>query len=299
MNRKSIQTLLRSMRLPFLVMTPVSIFLGFATALQVRNPVNIDDLLLILLGALSAHISVNTFNEYFDFRSGLDTRTEKTPFSGGSGALVNRPDAASGVLVVAIISLAITIIVGLVFVQRVGLPILWIGLAGVAIIISYTQWLNRDPWLCLLAPGVGFGPLMVMGTHFVLTGGISPQAFLASLVPLFLASNLLLLNQYPDVEADRSVGRNHIPIAYGLRTSTRVYGLMLAGTFAIILFGTGFHFLPLSSSYSFIPLSGGIMAYIGARKHGDSPPELLPYMGLNVAAAVLTPLLLGTTIING
>ncbi len=42
--------------------------------------------MLALLGAFLAHISVNTLNEYFDFKSGLDLETIKTPFSGGSGA---------------------------------------------------------------------------------------------------------------------------------------------------------------------------------------------------------------------
>jgi hypothetical protein len=50
--------------------------------------------LLIFIGALFAHISVNTLNEYFDFKSGLDLTANKTPFSGGSGALPNTPDVA-------------------------------------------------------------------------------------------------------------------------------------------------------------------------------------------------------------
>ncbi len=43
--------------------------------------------LLALLGLLLAHVSVNVLNDYFDYRSGVDLKTQRTPFSGGSGIL--------------------------------------------------------------------------------------------------------------------------------------------------------------------------------------------------------------------
>ena len=49
------------------------------------------------------------------------------------------------------------------------------------------------------------------------------QAFVASLVPFFLVSNLLLLNQFPDVEADRFAGRKHFPILVGRTVSGYIY----------------------------------------------------------------------------
>ncbi len=48
---------------------------------------------LVLLGALAAHGAVNALNEYADYRSGLDLRTARTPFSGGSGTLVDHPQS--------------------------------------------------------------------------------------------------------------------------------------------------------------------------------------------------------------
>lgn len=74
-------------RLPFLVLTPACILLGVACVQWTRGQVHLQDALLVLLGAAAAHISVNAFNEYLDFRSGLDAMTRRTPFSGGSGVL--------------------------------------------------------------------------------------------------------------------------------------------------------------------------------------------------------------------
>ncbi len=80
---KNFKFLLDPMRLPFLILTPACVVLGLATAIWTSGQVNWFHFVLVLIGALSAHISVNTFNEYFDFKSGLDGDTKRTPFSGG------------------------------------------------------------------------------------------------------------------------------------------------------------------------------------------------------------------------
>ncbi|MDZ7699102.1 MAG: hypothetical protein U5R49_19945 [Deltaproteobacteria bacterium] len=50
---------------------------------------------------------------------------------------------------------------------------------------------------------------------------------MASLVPFFLVSNLLLLNQFSDVAADESVDRRHFPILIGNRASSFIYNAFL------------------------------------------------------------------------
>ena len=56
------------------------------------------------MGALCCHVSVNAFNEYYDFRSGLDARTRRTPFSGGSGTLPGKPELAGQALATAVVT---------------------------------------------------------------------------------------------------------------------------------------------------------------------------------------------------
>ncbi len=58
-----LHTLARSMRVPFLVLTPVSVFLGYSTAYVSSLRIHYLDLLLVLVGAVLAHVSVNLFNE--------------------------------------------------------------------------------------------------------------------------------------------------------------------------------------------------------------------------------------------
>lgn len=83
----SFNTAHRAMRPSFLALSPLCVFLGLSTSLATEPQVNIFTFVLVLMGAISAHISVNMLNEYYDFISGLDLKTEKTAFSGGSGAL--------------------------------------------------------------------------------------------------------------------------------------------------------------------------------------------------------------------
>lgn len=287
------QTLMGPMRLPFLLLTPACVFLGLAAAIHQAGRVRPEDALLTLLGAIAAHISVNALNEYFDFRSGLDLQTRRTPFSGGSGTLPLSPGHAPLALATGLISLGITAAIGLYFVWLRGPALLPLGLAGILVIAAYTPWLTRSPLLCLIAPGLGFGTLMVMGTALALTGAYSWPAFAASLVPFFLVSNLLLLNQFPDVEADRSIGRHHLPIAIGRQRSSRIYAAFLALAYLSIIASVLAGALPPLALLGLLTLPLAVRAARGVIQFADQIDRLIPFMGDNVILNLVTPILVG------
>jgi 1,4-dihydroxy-2-naphthoate octaprenyltransferase len=294
-----LKIVLRTCRPTFLILTPVCVFLGLSTSLTAGSPINVVLVLLVLIGAISAHISVNTLNEYHDYKSGLDLKTEKTPFSGGSGALADSPEMAGLVLTVGLAALLVTVVIGIHLVHELGIQIMPIGIMGVILIVTYTQWLNRFPFLCLIAPGLGFGVLMVVGTHVILTGGHSQLPWMVSVAPFFLINNLLLLNQYPDMEADASVGRNTFPIAYGLKISNLVYAFFMLTAYAFIMLMIARGFLPSLSIIALIPVALSAFSLFGAIKYSAGIGLIPSYMAANAAAAILTPLLLGVSIISG
>lgn len=293
-----ITTLLQTTRPPFLILTLACVFLGFSTSFSIQPSIDLWMAFLVLAGAVLAHIAVNTLNEYYDFKSGLDLKTEKTPFSGGSGALPKHPEAAGATLITGLISLMLVVLIGIYFILERGIPILPIGLIGILLIISYTPWINRSPLLCLLAPGTGFGILMVIGTHLVLTGEVSKSVWLVSLIPFFLTNNLLLLNQYPDIKADASAGRKTFPIAYGISNSNIVYALFITAPCLLILLLVVTATIPLPGVIALMSLLFAIVSLNGAIKHLSQIGEHPKYLASNVAAAVLTPLLLGVVIIS-
>lgn len=285
------QYILGPMRLPFLILTPACVLLGLASASWTEGAVDWLHFALILVGAIAAHVSVNALNEYFDFKSGLDMKTRRTPFSGGSGVLPANPEKAPVALATGLAAMAITGAIGVFFLVNQGLILLPLGLLGILLVYTYTIWLTRSAFLCLIAPGLGFGICMVMGTDLALTGAYSWTAFVVALLPFFLVNNLLLINQFPDVDADRSIGRRHLPILAGRRTSAIVYGAFLISTYLAVVVGVVLKLLPLLALLGLATLFLAIPNIAAAYRHADQIEKLIPYLARNVMITIATPVL--------
>ena len=284
-------------RLPFLVLTPACVLLGVACVQWTQGHVNLLEAALVLLGAMAAHISVNAFNEYQDFHSGLDAMTQRTPFSGGSGVLPAHPELAGTTLALAVGCLAVSVGVGLYFVALRGPALMPLGIAGVTLVLIYTQWITRHPLLCLMAPGLGFGPLMILGTHVALTGEYAGTAAAASLVPFFLVNNLLLLNQFPDAEADRRVGRRHLLVTAGAAVAARWYAALTVLAFLSIPLGVLLGLLPTGALLGLLTLALALPTVRDVLAHALAVERLLPAMARNVLINLLTPVLMAIGIV--
>jgi 1,4-dihydroxy-2-naphthoate octaprenyltransferase len=182
---------------------------------------------------------------------------------------------------------------------QTGWGLLPLGLLGLVIIYIYTSWLTRFPILTLIAPGLGFGTFMVMGTDYALSGTYTWTSFFASLVPFFLVSNLLLLNQFPDVEADESVGRKHYPITLGRQASGRIYLAFLYLAFVSVIVGVLIRVLPVPALLGLlalvlaIPITRGVLAY------AEEIPQLMPSLGQNVIINLIMPVLVAVGLFLG
>lgn len=291
--------LLRATRPPFLLLSPLCALLGVALAWQQRGGLVGREVGLVLLAALLAHAAVNLLNEHHDFRSGLDLLTSRTPFSGGSGALPGEPRAASRVWWAAVAALLGVVAIGGHFVWLRGWPLLAVGLLGLALVIGYTRWLTRFPWLCLLAPGLGFGPVMVAGTLLALGGTLDEGVALVSLVVMLLASELLLLNQVPDVDADRRAGRRHLPIVLGINAAGGLVAGLLAAAYTLLLWGLLVGWLPVGAWLTLLPLPAAVWM-VRRLPHALGEPEALSVlMGSNVVILLATLVLLAAALWMG
>ncbi|HPQ41315.1 MAG TPA: prenyltransferase [bacterium] len=291
MNRSILKSAIAVTRPRFLLLVPACVTLGIATALLASPELSMFRIVIVLIGAVAAHMSVNALNEYLDFRSGLDFRTVRTPFSGGTGTLPSHPEAAPAALITGLSTLGIALAVGL-YVSVVAGWLVWVpALIGVLTIVLYTGPIQRNPVSCLLAPGIGFGFCMVTGTHYALTGGFTAAALAASLIPLFLVSNLLLLNQFPDVEADRTAGRCHFPIRIGRASSARIFTAFLIAPFTIIVLAVMIGLFPRGALAGLFMVIPAARLNRGVTENADNLGHLQPFMGLNVAVTLLTPVL--------
>ena len=235
---------------------------------------------------------MNAFNEYSDFRSGLDLHTHRTPFSGGSGSLPAAPGYVSWALAWAVLSLALAVVIGLYFVWLRGWPLALLGGLGVVLVVGYTPWINRFPLLCLLAPGVGFGAVIVMGSSIAVGGAVSSASVFAALLMAVLVSALLLANQQPDVDVDARFGRRHIAIVYGSAFARKLLALMWLLPLFILAAGLLNKGLPGVAVFTALPL---LLAGYNAVRLLRLPLDSAMPTGLlasNVVVCLVTPLLL-------
>jgi 1,4-dihydroxy-2-naphthoate octaprenyltransferase len=283
---------IQSIRPPFLVLTPIVVFVSLSVSLWLGYEPKLLVIIYALIGAMAAHVSVNTFNEYFDHESGLDANTQRTPFSGGSGALQESPHHAIAVRDLAMASFIICVFIGAFFVWLRGPLLIPLGVVGLLLVVFYTNWVTRHPLMCLLAPGLAFGPIVIIGSYIAITGQYVWPPVLASLLVFFQVNNLLLLNQYPDIAADKAAGRRHWLIVYGARSGLYVYALFAALAYVPIIIAVGLNYLPATTLLVLLTVPMAAFCVFRLTRHVTQTVSLEPALAVNVATCLLTPLLL-------
>ncbi len=297
---------LNQIRANFLVLAVLLVAIGIALAFKyLPNGSNISwlSISLVLIGSVLAHASVNLFNEYSDHLTGIDKNTKRTPFSGGSGMINSGFTNPSAVLAAAVATLLIAGAIGIFFGITAHWSIFLIMILGAFSIVAYTPLLTKF-MLGELFSGLTLGTLVVLGTFIALTA--KPGQSLESLLPFevimisippgILTSLLLLLNQFPDAEADKKGGRKHLVIKLGAQKAAYVYTAGVVATFVIILA------LPLTevSSYwlylGLVPLPLVIKATTTALQYNTNMEKLVPALGANIVTVLLTDALLAVSI---
>lgn len=228
-------------RAPFLtaVLAPVLIAGSFVAATHPGAPFRTGVLALALLGAALLHVAANTFNDYFDWKSGTDQANTDyfQPFSGGSRAIELGLITLNGVLAVALVSVALASLVGAALWVLVGPQLLWFGGAGVLAAVFYTAPPLR---LCArrglgeLLVGACFGPLMVAGTAMALTGLASARDYLAGIPIGLLTIAILWVNEFPDAKSDAATGKYTLVVTLGKERARWGYAQLVATTFLLI-----------------------------------------------------------------
>ena len=274
----------------FLLLSVVLAFLGTAMAWNAGS-FALFTALLAFIGLLLAHISVNVINDWFDYRSGIDLATPRTPFSGGSGILPGKQLKPRQAFWLGFGAFLLIVPIGIYFVLTTSwmlLPLLVV--AGVCILI-YTPLILRTrypEW----AAGLGLGALPILGAYFVQANQYTVAAVVASIPSGFLVYNLLLLNEFPDIEADRKGGRKTLPITEGRRKASLVYSIVTVAVYVWIVAAVALRLMPAFTLLALLTLPFAVKAIKGALRSEDFS-KLIPAMGSNVMVVLLTQLLVG------
>jgi 1,4-dihydroxy-2-naphthoate octaprenyltransferase len=208
---------------PFLLL-PVVLVASGAAASAYDGAMSWMRTVLALIGLVALHIAVNALNEASDMRTGIDLKTNRTPFSGGSGTLPGGGLSVRFALIYGLIMAAVGLLIGAWFVVIIGWAMAPVLLFAAAAVLAYTDFLLKTGIGELFA-GLGLGGLPVIGTALVQDGEIGRAAIAASIPAFLMTFNLLLLNEFPDVEADRAGGRRHLVILLGRRAAAWIYAI--------------------------------------------------------------------------
>jgi len=274
----------------FLILSVVLIFLGTSIAWY-DHFFNFWHALLAFVGLVLLHTSVNVLNDYFDYRSGIDLEVKRTPFSGGSGLLPARSLSPMSVLRFGIICFLLSVPIGAYFVVRQGWHLLPLLVLGAVCVLIYTPLLTKLGWP-EWAPGLGLGALPVLGAYFIQAGRYTLPAVVASFPSFILVHNLLFLNEFPDVEADRKGGRKTLPIVLGKARASRLYSALTLLVYVWIIGSVIAGFMPVFSLIALLTFPFALKAIKGAL-HYEDESKLIPALGSNVLFILLTQLLLG------
>ncbi len=208
--------------------------LGLAAAIALDDGVfDAGRFVLALVGALFLQIAANLINEYADFRHGADALKQA-----GQGMVIkHRVLTPREVLWGAILTTAAGVIIGLILLFQSGPLLLWIGLGGVLVVVTYTAGPFPLAYHGLgeAAVFVFMGPLMVLGAYYVMAGGrTDPVPLLAGLPIGFMVAAILHANNIRDMDADRAVNKRTLAVIFGLRVARGEYILLVAGAYVMV-----------------------------------------------------------------
>ena len=223
----------RVIRIRFLLASVIAVSVGLAITWWHSSNVTVFDAILTMAGVLALHASVDLFNDYWDFKRGIDTTTKRTKMSGGSGVLPEGILKPRQVYAGGIIFLVIGTIIGVYFVITDGIIIgIILAFAVVSIYFYSTKIVNWG--LAEVFVSIK-GTLIVIGTYFIQTSQINESVILGGIVVGALSSLVLFITSFPDHDADKAKGRKTLVIGIGKKRASTIIWVFPAIVYGITI----------------------------------------------------------------
>jgi 1,4-dihydroxy-2-naphthoate octaprenyltransferase len=178
---------------------------------------------ICLAFALLVQIGTNFANDYFDFVKGADTATRVGPRRAVAAGLVS----PRTMLIATIVVLVVAFLVGLLLVREGGWILLMIGVVSIACAVAYTGGPFPLGYNGLgdLFVFIFFGLIAVDATFFVQAGFIGADVMSCAAAIGFLAANILVANNYRDMETDAVAGKKTLVVRFGRKFAVWQYAL--------------------------------------------------------------------------
>ncbi len=219
-------------RAAVLIMTFISATIPALLALR-AGQFNLERYLLLVIGLVFAHATNNLLNDYTDYKRGVDKnnyfRTQYGPQPLESGLMSERE-----LLTYAAITGLIAVAAGIPLVVFGGARALLLMAAGVVFVFFYT-WPLKYIGLGELAVILIWGPLMVGGGYYVITGAWDWNVVLASL-PYALGPTTVIFGKHIDkLREDRAKGIHTLPVIIGEKAARYTVAVMIALQYLLVI----------------------------------------------------------------
>lgn len=301
----------KASRAPFLIAAGIPALVGGLVAYAVLPPGGMlwGVFVLAIVANMTAQVGANLANDYYDhLTTDDDINVNVTPFSGGSRMIQDKLIPASRILKAAQIAFAIAFAAGIYLCVTRTWWLLPIGLGGLFIGFFYTappiKFAYRG-WGEVVI-GLSFGPMTVAGAYIVQTLSLSNLAWLWPSIPLgLLVLGILYINEFPDYDADKAVGKNHLIVRLGRKRAAVGYYALLVVIYATIakppllglLLPAGlaarFSFPPPIALIGLLSMPLAVKAALVTSKNYDDPKGIIPAQATHILTFAATGLLLG------
>ncbi|MGF6948016.1 1,4-dihydroxy-2-naphthoate octaprenyltransferase [Neobacillus sp. B4I6] len=210
----------------------VPVLLGTALALK-YGKIHFGLFFAMLLASLLIQAATNMFNEYFDFKRGLDTAQSV----GIGGTIVRDGIKPKTVLNLAFGFYGIALLLGIYICANSSWWLAVVGLICMAVGYFYTGGpfpIAYTPFGEILS-GFFMGMLIILIAFFIQTGTVSSTSILVSVPSMILVGMIMLSNNIRDLDGDKENGRKTVAILLGKKGAIYLLTGMFTFSFLWVL----------------------------------------------------------------
>ncbi len=279
-------------RPPFLTASAMPVLVGTAWAAADSHRFNGLLFGVAFAATVLGHAAANVYNDVSDDAIGTDPGNTNRiyPYTGGSrfiqAGLLSRAQMVRLALGLAVAAL----LVGALLAALRGPGVILLGCAGLSLGLLYSL-----PGAQLSARGIGeaavaiaFGILPVLGAVWLQGGRVDLDALLISLPVSAWVAAILVINEVPDIEADRRAGKLTLVVRWGARGASSIYAFLTAVALAAAAWSLARHSLPLWYAAPAAVFAGlGVYAICGISSQPAQRPRLKKSIELTLALHAL------------
>lgn len=249
---------LRIIRIKFLLASIIGITVALLFSFYSYGKFDMLSALLTYIGVIFLHASVDLFNDYWDYKRGIDTTTTRTKYSGGTGVLPEKKLAPRDVYNVGLFFMIVGLSIGGYFVIQNGIMIAVILAIAVFSIYFYsTKIVNVGLGETLVAIK---GSMIVVGTSYVQTEIIDSSIVLLGFIIGMLSSLVLFIASFPDHDADKAKGRKTLVILLGREKGSMIFPCIFLAIYALTAIGIFVNYIPVFALSVFITVPFALKA---------------------------------------